>query len=468
MSLPAFSRNIKRILCYDYKKSFEIEEKVQVQAEPQVIFSVSEISQALKKTVESQFAQVCVRGEISGYKLHSSGHAYFALRDADCTLDAVMWRGTRTNTILQDGLEVVATGKLTTFGGRSKYQMVVTQIEAAGQGALLKILQDRKIKLAQEGLFDRKRQLPKFPRIIGVVTSPTGAVIRDILHRIEDRFPCHVVVWPVLVQGPGAAEQIATAIKGFNKLTENRPDVLIVARGGGSLEDLWAFNEEIVVRAAAASHIPIVSAVGHETDTTLIDFASDKRAPTPTAAAEFVTPDQQNLKIFLQEMQTRLQRTILQVHDRHHLILSNLQSRIPDLPTILLEKSQRLDDWFERYMRASQVYLERKTHAVNALKVPSVHAQMQQAQQTLEKCIQPFIAAFSTLFLQKQQSLKWQAMLLDQNSYQRTLEKGFCLVEGPKGIVRSAASLKALGEASIEFSDGKVRVQPLKEQKTLF
>jgi len=468
VSVPVFNRNIKRNLCYDYKKCFKFKKNVKEQAESPAIFSVSEISHALKRAVESQFSQVCVRGEISGYKLHTSGHAYFALRDAECVLDAVMWRGTKTNTPLQDGLEVIATGKLTTYGGRSKYQMVVTQIEAAGQGALLKILQDRKIKLAQEGLFDRKRELPKFPTIIGVITSPTGAVIRDILHRIEDRFPCHVLVWPVLVQGPGAAEQIAAAIKGFNTFTQNRPDVLIVARGGGSLEDLWAFNEEIVVRAAAFSDIPIVSAVGHETDTTLIDFAADKRAPTPTAAAEFVTPDHQNLKLFVQESDMRLQRNILQMQERYRLMLTNLESRIPDLPTILLEKNQRLDDWFERYTRSSLMYIERKEYAINAIKIPSVLLQIEKAEQALEKSIQPFITAFSNVFTEKEQSFKWQAMLLDQNSYQRTLEKGFCLVEGPKGIVSSAASLKVMSEASIQFSDGKVRIQPLKEQKTLF
>lgn len=440
---------------------------MQAQVESVVIFSVSEISQVLKRVVESQFSQICVRGEISGFKLHTSGHAYFALRDAECVLDAVMWRGTRTNAPLQDGLEVIATGKLTTYGGRSKYQMVITHIETAGQGALLKVLQDRKIKLQQEGLFDRKRELPKFPRTIGVITSPTGAVIRDILHRISDRFPCHVLVWPVLVQGPGASDQIAAAIKGFNNLKE-RPDVLIVARGGGSLEDLWAFNEENVVRAAAFSEIPIVSAVGHETDTTLIDFASDRRAPTPTAAAEFVTPDQQSLKLFVQEAQTRLQRNTLQMQERYRMMLTNLSNRIPDLPTILSEKTQRLDEWFERYVRSSMVYLERREHLVRTIKVPSALKNIEQSAQDLEKLTQPFITAFSAAFSQKEQALKWQSMMLCQNSYQRTLEKGFCLVEGSKGIVRSAQSLKAMSEASIHFADGKVRVQPLKEQKTLF
>ncbi len=441
--------------------------KVYAQAENVAVFSVSELSQLLKRAVESQFAQVCVRGEISGFKLHSSGHAYFALRDADCVLDAVMWRGTKTTAPLQDGLEVIATGKLTTYGGRSKYQMVITHVEAAGQGALLKILQDRKIKLQKEGLFDRKRELPKFPSTIGVITSPTGAVIRDILHRIGDRFPCHVLVWPVLVQGPGSSDQITAAIKGFNNLAQ-RPDVLIVARGGGSLEDLWAFNEENVVRAAAFSEIPIISAVGHETDTTLIDFASDKRAPTPTAAAEFATPDQQSLKLFISESETRLQRITLQTQERYKLMLENLSRRIPDLPSIVLEKNQRLDEWFERYVRSSVVFLERQQHLLNAIKIPSALKNVEQAELQLEKAIQPLTTSFATSFSEKEQALKWQAMLLSQNSYQRTLEKGFCLVEGDKGVVRSAQTLKAMKEANIHFADGKVRVQPLKEQKTLF
>jgi exodeoxyribonuclease VII large subunit len=266
-------------------------------------YSVSELSQAVKRTVEDNFEIVRVRGEISGFKRHSSGHLYFALKDADAAIDGVCWRGSaaRLGIRPEDGMEVVAVGRLTTYPGRSKYQIVVERMELAGQGALLKLVEDRKKRLAAEGLFDaaRKRSLPFLPNVIGVVTSPTGAVIRDILHRLADRFPRHVLVWPVAVQGEAAAAQIAAAIRGFNALevggTVPRPDVLIVARGGGSLEDLMAFNEEIVVRAAAESAIPLVSAVGHETDTTLIDFAADRRAPTPTAAAEMVVPVRQEL-----------------------------------------------------------------------------------------------------------------------------------------------------------------------------
>ena len=251
--------------------------------------SVSELSGALRRTIETTFGEVRVRGEISGFKRHGSGHCYFTLKDENACIDAVIWRSSATTLAFrpEDGAEVIATGKLTIYPGRSKYQIVVERMELAGEGALLALLERRRKALAAEGLFDagRKRKLPFLPRVIGVITSPTGAVIRDILHRLEDRCPTHVILWPVAVQGDGASERIATAIRAFPSVTP-RPDLLIVARGGGSLEDLWAFNEEIVVRAAAASTIPLISAVGHETDTTLIDFASDRRAPTPTAAAE--------------------------------------------------------------------------------------------------------------------------------------------------------------------------------------
>src|SRR5438067_7031914 len=265
-------------------------------------YTVSELSLALKRSIEDSFSHVRVRGEISGFKRHGSGHCYLALKDADAVLDAVCWRHTAIRLPLkpEDGMEVVCTGRLTTYPGRSKYQLVIDTIELAGIGALLRILEERRQRLAAEGLFDpeRKKKLPFLPEVIGIVTSPTGAVIRDILHRLADRFPRRVLVWPVAVQGEGAAAQVAAAIAGFNRLLAGgprdnsvpRPDLLIVARGGGSLEDLMAFNEEIVVRAAAASVIPLISAVGHETDTTLIDHAADRRAPTPTAAAEMAVP----------------------------------------------------------------------------------------------------------------------------------------------------------------------------------
>src|SRR5215207_3040084 len=262
-------------------------------------FTVSELSAALKRTVEDSYGYVRVRGEISGYKgPHGSGHCYFALKDERAKIDGVIWKMTfaRMRIKPEEGMEVIVTGKLTTYPNRSSYQIIVDTLEPAGLGALMALVEERKRKLGAEGLFDasRKQLLPFLPSVIGVITSPTGAVIRDILHRLRDRFPRRVVVWPVRVQGEGAAEQVAAAIHGFNALATAgaiaRADVLIVARGGGSLEDLWAFNEEIVARAAAASLIPLISAVGHETDVTLIDFAADKRAPTPTAAAEMAVP----------------------------------------------------------------------------------------------------------------------------------------------------------------------------------
>src|SRR4051794_5587045 len=255
--------------------------------------SVTELAGALKRTIENAFGQVRVRGEISGFKRHASGHCYFTLKDDNACIDAVIWRSSVGLLAFrpEDGAEVIATGKLSTYPGRSKYQIIVDRMELAGEGALLALVEKRRKALAAEGLFDaaRKRKLPFLPQVIGVVTSPTGAVIRDILHRLEDRCPTRVIVWPVPVQGEGAAARVAEAIRGFASI-DPRPDLLIVARGGGSIEDLWAFNEEEVVRAAADSPIPLISAVGHETDTTLIDFAADRRAPTPTAAAEMAVP----------------------------------------------------------------------------------------------------------------------------------------------------------------------------------
>jgi exodeoxyribonuclease VII large subunit len=320
------------------------------------VYSVSELSGALKRTIEQAYGYVRVRGEISGCKRHGSGHIYLALKDMDALIDAVCWRGTagRLSIAPQDGMEVIATGKLTTFPGRSKYQLVIEQMELAGEGALLKLLEERKRKLAAEGLFDaaRKRKLPYLPQVIGVITSPTGAVIRDILHRLNERFPRHVLLWPVAVQGESAAAQVAAAIEGFNRIEPGgripRPDLLIVARGGGSLEDLMAFNEEIVVRAAAASAIPLISAVGHETDTTLIDFASDRRAPTPTAAAEIAVPVRLDLLAEIRSLGTRLDAGATRLLAEQRLRLAGLARGLPDPVGLIETATQRLDDRAER------------------------------------------------------------------------------------------------------------------------
>jgi exodeoxyribonuclease VII large subunit len=317
--------------------------------------SVSELSGALKRTIENAFGQIRVRGEISGFKRHASGHCYFTLKDENACIDAVIWRTSAGALAFrpEDGAEVIATGKLTTYPGRSKYQIVVDRMELAGEGALLALLEKRRKALAAEGLFDasRKRRLPFLPRVIGVVTSPTGAVIRDILHRLEDRCPTRVILWPVPVQGEGAAAKIAAAIRAF-PLLEPRPDLLIVARGGGSIEDLWPFNEEEVVRAAAESPIPLISAVGHETDTTLIDHAADLRAPTPTAAAEIAVPVRAELFAQLSELQHRAQHCLSRRIERSRERFDLTVCRWPEPQAIFAPMVQRVDELGERLPRS--------------------------------------------------------------------------------------------------------------------
>src|ERR1700691_5242393 len=314
-------------------------------------FTVSELSSALKRTVEDAYGHVRVRGEITGFRgAHASGHCYFALKDDGAKIEAVIWKfaHARMRFKPQEGLEVIATGKLTTYPGSSKYQIVIESLEPAGIGALMALMEERKKKLAAEGLFDeaRKQLLPYLPRVIGVVTSPTGAVIRDILHRLAERFPRRVLVWPVRVQGEGAAEEIAAAIRGFNALPPTgdmpRPDLIIVARGGGSIEDLWAFNEEIVVRAAAESAIPLISAVGHETDTTLIDFAADRRAPTPSAAAEMAVPVRADLISRTLDFARRAVAAWLRNQEARRGELRSAARALPDAEEVLALPRQRL------------------------------------------------------------------------------------------------------------------------------
>ena len=359
-------------------------------------FTVSELSSALKRTVEDAYGHVRVRGEITGFRgAHSSGHCYFALKDEGAKIEAVIWKGVHSRMRFkpQEGLEVIATGKLTTYPGSSKYQIVIEAIEPAGIGALMALMEERKRKLGAEGLFDeaRKQLLPWLPEVIGVVTSPTGAVIRDILHRLQDRFPRRVLVWPVRVQGDGSAEQIAAAIRGFNALPEGgkipRPDLLIVARGGGSLEDLWSFNEEIVVRAAADSMIPLISAVGHETDITLIDFAADKRAPTPTAAAEMAVPVRAELFV---EVSTFARRVMVCWQRGQETRRNELRAALRALPAaseLLAIPRQRLDGAaaaLPRGLKANTHAHFRRFAASSAkLTLGVLHAQISHASQRL-------------------------------------------------------------------------------------
>jgi exodeoxyribonuclease VII large subunit len=440
-------------------------------------FSVSEISYALKQAVEQSFDNVRVKGEVSGCKRHSSGHLYFALKDSEAVLDAVCWRGSagRLQVQPEDGMEVVASGRLTTYPGRSKYQMVVERLELAGQGALLKLLEDRKRKLAAEGLFEaaRKKKIPFLPGVIGVVTSPTGAVIRDILHRLADRFPRHVLLWPVAVQGEGAAQQVADAIDGFNALPKGgkipRPDLLIVARGGGSLEDLWAFNEEIVVRAAAASAIPLISAVGHETDTTLIDYAADLRAPTPTGAAEMAVPVRAEILLKIRDHDGRMLAAMQRLVGERRTRLEGLARGLTDPKRKLEEMGQRLDDWSERLPKAL-LNLTRHRAAELAriaarlgpallMRRAAEQARLERDRLRLDQTGARLQNAWPRMIADREGRVAQLGALLDSYSYQQVLQRGFALVRDKSGhAVMAAAQAKPGDHWSVQFADAAVAV----------
>ncbi|MCP5367015.1 MAG: exodeoxyribonuclease VII large subunit [Hyphomicrobiales bacterium] len=429
--------------------------------------TVGEISQAVKLTVEGAFARVRVRGEISGFKRAASGHLYFTLKDAEANLDGVCWRTSagRLGIAPEDGMEVVATGRLTTYAGRSKYQMVVESLELAGEGALLRLLEDRRRALAAEGLFDaeRKRPLPFLPEVIGVVTSPTGAVIRDILHRLGDRFPRRVLLWPVLVQGEGAAQQVAAAIRGFDALPPDgaipRPDLVIVARGGGSLEDLWAFNEEVVVRAAAACTIPLISAVGHETDTTLIDFAADRRAPTPTAAAEMAVPVRAELMAQVLDDGARMAAALNRALQERRLRLEGLARGLPNLGRLTGEAAQRLDDWSERLDNGLAVGLAARRARLDRLAAGLTHPgrRIDQGRDRLAATARALDVAVRNLLRHRRTEATQLGALLESYSHRRVLERGFALVRDGAGEPVLAAAGVAPGMAlSIQFRDGAV------------
>ena len=484
-------------------------------------FTVSELSSALKRTVEDAYGHVRVRGEISGFRgAHSSGHCYFALKDESAKIEAVIWKfaHARMRFKPQEGLEVIATGKLTTYPGSSKYQIVIEALEPAGVGALMALMEERKRKLAAEGLFDeaRKQLLPWLPEVIGVVTSPTGAVIRDILHRLEDRFPRRVLVWPVRVQGEGSAEQIANAIRGFNALPEGgripRPDLLIVARGGGSLEDLWSFNEEIVVRAAADSMIPLISAVGHETDITLIDFAADKRAPTPTAAAEMAVPVRSELMVEIAGLARRTMLCWQRGQESRRNELRAAARALPGLSELLAVPRQRLDGaafalprglkanthaHFRRFadlgarlttrvLRAQlaqarhrlTVSGERVAHSAGSLlrnrrerfiglatrlktsRLSNAQGQRQAIARDRERVLRLAERARRALATSAQRlsaRVAHSGQLLNALSYRGVLARGFALVRDEAGHpLHAAADVGPGARMSIEFSDGRV------------
>ena len=457
-------------------------------------FSVSELSFALKRQIESSFPRVRVRGEISQPSFPRSGHCYFRLKDENAVIDGVCWKGTlpRLGIRIEEGLEVIATGKLTTYAGSSRYQIIVDRLELAGEGALLKLLEDRRKRLAAEGLFDvdRKRPLPFLPEVVGVVTSPSGAVIRDILHRLGDRFPRRVLLWPVAVQGEKAAAEVANAIAGFNRLAPDgpvpRPDVLIVARGGGSLEDLWAFNEEVVVRAAAASTIPLISAVGHETDTTLIDFASDRRAPTPTAAAEMAVPVRADLLAQTLDFGKRSVSCMTRLLREASLALSGLARGLGDPVRLIEERQQRLDVNGERLALATRGLVDRQAQALAAARLVSPVAVLAAKRQALTAEARVLDGAMrryvgdvrqkqhrfldrleqygerlqrggSDLLDRGQRQVEQMGKLLESYSFRRVLARGFALVRDQDGNPVLAAAATHPGQVlKIEFTDSEV------------
>ena len=456
-------------------------------------FTVSELSFALRRTVEQNYEHVRVRGEISGFKgAAGSGHCYFTLKDPGACIDAVIWRLTfqRLRFKPQEGLEMVATGKLTTYPSRSRYQIVVDHLEPAGAGALMALLEERRRKLQAAGLFDaaRKKTIPYLPRVIGVVTSPTGAVIRDILHRLRDRFPRHVLVWPVRVQGEGAAEEIAAAVRGFNAIAAGgpapRPDLLILARGGGSIEDLWAFNEEAAVLSVAESRIPIIAAIGHETDWTLVDHAADLRAPTPTGAAEMAVPVRAELVVSVRETASRHELAHRRAMEERRREVTALERALPSLADIIALPRQKLDDiggrlgrsllmevakksaaWRGTARRLSPILLERGSQ-LGRETVGAVYGRLRQANSVSLRNARRDVGRASArhdivsvlrIVMREGGRLEQVARLLRSYSYEAVLDRGFALVVGPTGeAVRSPMQVSTGDPLTIRVAKGEI------------
>jgi exodeoxyribonuclease VII large subunit len=430
-------------------------------------FSVSEISAALKRTVEETYSFVRVRGEISGLKFHSSGHVYFDLKDDRAVLNAVIWRGTARRLKLrpEQGMEVVCTGRLSTYGGSSRYQIIVEDVELAGLGALMAMLEERRKRLAGEGLFEagRKKTLPFLPAVIGVVTSPTGAVIRDIMHRLNDRFPRRVVLWPVAVQGERAADEITAAIAGFNALKPGGPvplpDILIVGRGGGSIEDLMAFNDEGVIRAVAASRIPIISAVGHETDTTLIDLAADRRAPTPTAAAEMAVPVRAELIAQTMEFQRRAFRAFSRAMAERRASLAGLARVLPRADQLFAVPRQRLDTSSDKLANALRhnlhAHRNRLLRSASLLRPRPIGRHIEVCQQRCAMLGQRLAQSHRTHLTAARKRFESILRILESVSYRAVLSRGFALVRGEDGALKRSAAAIGPGEMlRLTFADG--------------
>ena len=425
-------------------------------------YSVSEISDSIKGTLENSFGYVKVRGEVSGLSKPASGHIYLNLKDDKAVIKAIIWRSAaaRISFVPEDGLEVICSGKLTTgysdrYPGRSDYSIIVDSITPAGEGALMALLEQRKKKLAAEGLFEEqnKKSLPKYPETIGIVTSPTGAVIKDILHRLDERFPCNVVLWPVPVQGQDAAQLISDAVDGFNNLSSkdevNIPDLIIIARGGGSIEDLWPFNEEIVIRSVFKSKIPIVSAIGHETDTTLIDFVSDLRAPTPTAAAEISTPDKEELLRDINEKHNRLNYSI-------NLYLDNLKDNFISIKDKLpVSLKLFLNNLTSNFQNISQ-----------SLNFRVLGEQLKSSKVKLISLEESLLKAKNILVERLQKELDNKSMLLESLSYKSVLKRGYSVTRSSNKIIKSKKDLKDESELIIEtnFATLKAKLREINDK----
>lgn len=432
-------------------------------------FSVSDLSYAIKRTMEDRFGYVRVRGELGRISRPGSGHIYLDLKDDRAVLAGVIWRGVAGKLKIQpeQGLEVIATGKITTFPGQSKYQMVIDSLEPAGIGALMALLEERKKKLQAEGLFDpeRKQLLPTLPKIIGVVTSPSGAVIRDILHRVADRFPLHILVWPVRVQGESCGTEVANGIRGFNALTENgpvpRPDLLIVARGGGSVEDLWGFNDEAVVRAAAESDIPLISAVGHETDWTLIDHAADIRAPTPTGAAEIAVPVKSELMATVDDLARRNQTGLVRLLQSRKVELRAASAALPRPGDLLALPRQRFDSVSDKLAYAlranTQTHRARLQTAAGRLSASSLAHTTRMARERLGVLNDRIDRAFTQSTERSRSQLDNLHQLLKTLSYEGVLDRGFALVRDENdNPIRTAKQIDPDQSLSIQFADGRI------------
>jgi len=431
-------------------------------------FSVSELSSVLKRMIEGEFSNVRIRGEVGRVSRPASGHLYFDLKDDKSVIASVTWRGQALKLATQpeEGLEVVATGKITTFAGQSRYQMIVSEMSVAGIGALMAQLEKRKKKLEAEGLFDKniKKEIPYLPEIIGVVTSPSGAVIRDILHRLSDRFPRKVLLWPVSVQGESCAPDVTAAINGFNKLTPGgampRPELIIVARGGGSIEDLWGFNEESVVRAAFESEIPLISAVGHETDTTLIDLASDLRAPTPTAAAEYAVPVRADLMGWLSSMEERRVRSLTSNLEIKRQRLKDLSRGLPTPADLVAMAAQRLDAVSDRLPRAlSAVSNNKRTLLLQTsagLRGRLLQNKLIDRTKEMNRFVKSIEANIRLIIQRNQSSLDGLERIRQTLGYEATLRRGYTVVRNKDGkLITRLKEADVNKELEIEFYDGK-------------